>query len=118
MATRKKNRDIGEWGKPNTHVHASSRPVGGGDPLFVFFALAENDCVGSRIDIYKDSAWPVRMQLSMCMYKQESMRRCGCVYVQSCTPMTTAMCSVQQANGMACISTGLFAWRRRSHATK
>ena len=58
------------------------------------------------------------MQLSMCMYKQESMRRCGCVYVQHCTPMTTAMCSVQQANAMACINTGLVAWRRRSHATK
>ena len=101
MATRKKNRDIGEWGKPNTHVHASSRPVGGGDPLFVFFALAENDCVGSRIDIYKDSAWPVRMQLSMCMYKQESMRRCVCV----CAVMHTndnrdVQCATSECGGM------------------
>ena len=118
MTTRKKNRDVGEWSKTTTHMQASSRPVGGGDPLFVFFALAENDTAGSRIEIYKDSAWPVRMQLSMCMYKHESMRRCGCVYVQSYTPMTTAMCHVQQATAMACSNTGLVAWRHRSHATK
>ena len=59
-------------------MYASGRPVGGGDPLFVFFARAENDRAGSRIDMYRDSAWPVRVRLSMCMYKHESMRRCGC----------------------------------------
>ena len=56
MTTRKKNRDVDEWSKTITHMQASSRPVDGGDHLFVFFALAENDTAGSRIEIYKDSA--------------------------------------------------------------
>ena len=101
MTTRKKNRDVGEWSKTTTHVQASSRPVGGGDPLFVFFAPAENETAGSRIEIYKDSAWPVRMQLSMCMYKQESMRRCVCV----CAVMHTndnrdVQCATSEWDGM------------------
>ena len=42
--------------------HTSGRLAGDGDPFLVFSGRELNDRAGSRIAMWRDSAWPVRSE--------------------------------------------------------
>ena len=43
-------------------LHTSGRLAGDGDPFFVPSTREVNDNAGSRIAMWRDSAWPVRWE--------------------------------------------------------